>query len=285
MTPPVVVAITVSPTAAHYTGLNLNMICSVFRIQVVSGVVADVEVFNPSNMLITNGTRIVVGDVQLSGTAGTTFEQRIYFRPLSAAVDRGSYMCSSSFVPVVSNSFVINSQAVMSQSFSLAVTGLSMMLTDMNYPFSVYLYVDPTLSVTIPAIATRVLDIVSYNSFTLTCTSTSAFAGVNRAIVKAFTWTRRVGSGSDEMISHLTNGVIIVESNLDQAVSVSTLHVTTTAAGEHNYTCSSRLVVTPATDDITRQAQQTVNVQGWLIACVMAVRASKALTSSHTLAW
>ena len=111
MTQPLAVAISVSPTAAHYTGLNLNMTCSVFRTQVVSGVVANVEVFNPRDMPITNGTRIIVANVQL--TSSTVFERRVYFRPLSAAVDSGSYMCSSSFVPVVSNSFVINSRAVM----------------------------------------------------------------------------------------------------------------------------------------------------------------------------
>ena len=123
-------------------------------------------------------------------------------------------------------------------------------------------YVDPTLSVNLPAIVTRVLDISPYNTFTLTCTATSSFSGIDRAILKSFTWTSRIDSGANEMISSSTNGVTITDSDLDQATSTSTLQMTTTTAGEHMYTCSSSLVVSPAMDDITGSAQQTVTVVG-----------------------
>ena len=122
--------------------------------------------------------------------------------------------------------------------------------------------VDPTISVSLSAITTRVLDISPYNTFTLTCTATSHVSGTDRAILKSFTWTRKIGSGAIEMITDSTNGVTITGSNLDQATSTSTLQMTTTTPGEHVYTCSSSLVVSPAMDNIAGEAQQTVYVEG-----------------------
>ena len=124
------------------------------------------------------------------------------------------------------------------------------------------LYVDPTLSVNLPAITTRVLDIPPYNSFSLTCTATSSFSGIDRAILTTFSWERRIGSGTNEMIENSTNGVTITDSDLYQATSTSTLQMNTTTAEEHMYICSSSLVVTPAMDEVTGSAQQTVTVVG-----------------------
>ena len=64
------------------------------------------------------------------------------------------------------------------------------------------------------------------------------------------------------MITSSTGGTTITNNNLDHATSTSTLQMTTTTAGEHMYTCSSSLVVSPAMDDITGSDQQMVNVLG-----------------------
>ena len=251
-----------TPVPPHYTGLDLSLTCTVVNIQ-VPGVTASVQINDPQNMAITNSSRITVGNV-VEVTVGTVFQQSVLVRPLSALADGGTFTCTAFFIPTQPNSFVLNSLSRMAIQ-DLMVTGIIMYIIQLicsilktcNFPDA-----DPTLSVSLPAVTTRVLDIPPYNSFTLTCTATSSVSGTDRAILKSFTWTRRIGSGAIEMIMNSTNGVTITGSNLDQATSISTLQMTTMTAGEHMYTCSSSLVVSPAMDDITGSDQQTVTVQG-----------------------
>ena len=61
-----------------------------------------------------------------------------------------------------------------------------------------------------------------------------------------------------------TNDVIVI-SHMDLAMATTTseLIVNTTLPGSHNYTCSARLAVMPAPDDIRGQDSTTIMVKGW----------------------
>ena len=122
--------------------------------------------------------------------------------------------------------------------------------------------VDPSLLVDVMAMGTRVLNIEPYNNFTLMCVAASSLNGTNVNIQKTITWTRRIGSGQEETLTNSPGNVTITNDDLNLATSTSTLLVATTTAGQHRYTCSSQLVVTPAMDVITGNAQQTINIIG-----------------------
>ena len=53
-----------------------------------------------------------------------------------------------------------------------------------------------------------------------------------------------------------------MDDDVDQDTAISILTVNTTSSGSHLYTCRASLVVTPAPDDIMRQAQDAITVQG-----------------------
>ena len=70
------------------------------------------------------------------------------------------------------------------------------------------------------------------------------------------------GGLTDKLTDEGRSVVTVMEGNLLQAVSMSTLMVNTTLSGSHNFTCRAELVVTPAPDIITGQNQATVSVIG-----------------------
>ena len=117
------------------------------------------------------------------------------------------------------------------------------------------------------SVPTRVLDISPYNGFSLTCSATSRVVRNPTAITKAFSWTRSIDGARDgvPVVMDDNNYVVIMESGLVEAEATSVLMVNTSLSGSHVYTCSARLVVVPATDDIQEQDMETIMVQGKLL--------------------
>ena len=119
-------------------------------------------------------------------------------------------------------------------------------------------------------ITSRVLDVSPYNTFSLTCTSTSRVNGVATPLTKTVQWMRSIDSSEAVQLSSSTSEVTISSSNLDQVNSTSTITVNADTAGDHTYTCRVSLDVSPATDDINGQDSTNIDVQGtcmyvWLI--------------------
>ena len=116
-------------------------------------------------------------------------------------------------------------------------------------------------------VPSRVLDLPSYNGFSLTCTATSRVVTTEVPITKVITWTRSVDGGNIQVMDMTdvnTNDVIVI-SHMDLAMATATseLMMNTTEPGSHSYTCSARLAVMPAPDDIHGQDSTTIMVQGW----------------------
>ena len=124
-----------------------------------------------------------------------------------------------------------------------------------------------TVSVSIQRtnIPTRVLDLPSYNGFSLTCTATSRASTQEVALTKVITWMRSVGGGNPQELTESSTGdiVMISDMDLDQATATSELMVNTTSSGSHVYTCAVSVPVSPANDVIQGQDDTTVVVQGW----------------------
>ena len=125
-----------------------------------------------------------------------------------------------------------------------------------------------TLSVNLErtSVSARVLDLPTYNGFTLTCTATSRADNQQVAVTKAITWMRSVDGGSPQLLtdSDLSSSDIVMISSRDlqMATAMSMLVVNTTVAGSHVYTCSASLSILPAPDNITNQNMTTIVVQG-----------------------
>ena len=117
------------------------------------------------------------------------------------------------------------------------------------------------------SVPTRVLDISPYNGFSLTCSATSRVVRNPTAITKAFSWTRSIDGARDgvPVVMDENDYVVIMESGLVEAEATSVLMVNTSLSGSHVYTCSARLVVAPATDDIQEQEIETIVVHGKLL--------------------
>ena len=139
----------------------------------------------------------------------------------------------------------------------------------MHYSNCVFVPPAPILTVTIDRsdVPSRVLDLPSYNGFNLTCTATSRVLTNQVPITKVITWTRSVDGGNAQVLDmsnmNTNNVIIISHMDLDLATAASELHVNTTLPGSHNYTCSARLSVMPAPDNIRGQDSMTIVVQGW----------------------
>ena len=138
-----------------------------------------------------------------------------------------------------------------------------------TYPSTVCLCSSaPSVSVTIDdsGVPSRVLDLPSYNGFNLTCTATSTVLTNEVPITKVITWMRSVDGANAQVLAMSdmnTNDVIVISHmDLDKATATSELMVNTTLPGSHNYTCSARLAVMPAPDDIRGQGSTTIVVQG-----------------------
>ena len=75
-------------------------------------------------------------------------------------------------------------------------------------------------------------------------------------------WTRSVNDGVSEQLidGSSTNDIVMIldDDNL-RATSISMLMVNTTMSGNHVYTCGASLVVSPAPDNISAEAQTTVS--------------------------
>ena len=90
-----------------YVGLNLTWHCEVeLPGRQLSGVSASVQWIGPNGAVITNGSRITVGDT-LETSPGREYQKTLTFTPLSAG-DSGSYSCSATVMPTTSNSLVTN---------------------------------------------------------------------------------------------------------------------------------------------------------------------------------
>ena len=131
----------------------------------------------------------------------------------------------------------------------------------------IVLFSATTVSVSVQRtnIPTKLLDLPSYNGFSLTCTATSRASTQDVALTKVITWMRSVGGGNPrELTESSTSDVIMISNmNLNQATATSELIVNTTSSGSHVYTCAVSVHVSPATDVIQRQNDTTIVVQGW----------------------
>ena len=125
-----------------------------------------------------------------------------------------------------------------------------------------------TLSVNLErtSVSARVLDLPTYNGFTLTCTATSRADNQEVAVTKAITWMRSVDGGNPQLLTDsdmsTSDLVMISSTDLQMATAMSMLTVNTTVAGSHVYTYSANLSILPAPDIIRNQNMTTIVVQG-----------------------
>ena len=125
-----------------------------------------------------------------------------------------------------------------------------------------------TLSINVErtSVPARVLDLPTYNGFTLTCTATSRADNLEVAVTKAITWMRSVDGGIPQLLtdSDMSSSdlVMISSTDLQMATAMSMLTVNTTVAGSHVCICSANLSILPAPDIIRNQSMTTIMVQG-----------------------
>ena len=116
------------------------------------------------------------------------------------------------------------------------------------------------------SVPARVLNLPTYNGFTLTCTATSRADNLKVAVNKAITWMRSVAGGSPQLLTYSdmssSDLVVISSTDLQMATAMSMLMVNTAVAGSHVYTCSANLSILPAPDIIRNQSMTTIVVQG-----------------------
>ena len=115
------------------------------------------------------------------------------------------------------------------------------------------------------SVPSQLLDLPSYNGFSLTCTATSRAATQDVTLTKEITWMRSVDGGNSEVLTNMSANLdvmMINHMNLGQATAISELMVNTTSSGSHVYTCSVSVPVTPATDIIQGNDSTTIMVQG-----------------------
>ena len=134
---------------------------------------------------------------------------------------------------------------------------------------------DTTLAVNLmrTSVPPRVLDLPSYNGFTLTCTATSRAVNMDVAVAKAITWMRSVDGGNPQVLTDSdvasSEFVMISSTDLEMSTAMSTLEVNTTVPGSHVYTCNVILSIVPAPDVIQEQAMTTIVVEGRLILSII----------------
>ena len=98
----------------------------------------------------------------------------------------------------------------------------------------------------------RVLDVSPYNSFSLTCSSTSPVQG----LVSVFTWSEQSSSGDSVELMGNESVAITIPSD-----GSSELRVTTSVAGQHIIVCSVSVAL-PDGSKKGNSAQEPVSVQG-----------------------
>ena len=111
---------------------------------------------------------------------------------------------------------------------------------------------DWTPTVDLVLAAGRVLDVSPYNSFSLTCSSTSPVQG----LVSVFTWSEQ--SSSRDSIELMGNESVAITTPSDGS---SELRVTTSVAGEHIIVCGVSFEL-PDGSVKTNSTQEPVPVQG-----------------------
>ena len=250
-----------------YVGLNFTWRCQVeLPDRQLSGVSATVEWIGPNGAALTSDSRITVGDT-LETSPGREYQKTLTFTPLSAG-DSGNYSCSVTVMPTTSNSLVTNAVGTGSDSLSVACKNLSTLICVYTIAFNFVFTPGTTLSVNLKCTSApaRVLDLPTYNGFTLTCTATSRAVNQEVAVTKAIIWMRSVDGGSPQLLTDSdmssSDMVVISSSDLQMATAMSMLTVNTTVAGSHVYTCSANLSILPAPDIIRNQSVTTIVVQG-----------------------
>ena len=109
----------------------------------------------------------------------------------------------------------------------------------LNYQTCIH-YAVPTLTVTLTPNTTRLPNVAPYNTFSLTCTTTSSVEGVgNVALPKRFTWRRRYGPDTTGLTQLSSNATIQIQDgdNLNQPTSSSMLTVTEDISRDYRYRC------------------------------------------------
>ena len=102
-----------------YVGLPFSWRCEVeIPGNQLVGVVADVEWRGPGGAVITSDSRITVG-ATIEASPGREYQNTLMFSPLSAG-DSGSYSCSATVMPTVTNSFITNGVGTGSDSLTFA---------------------------------------------------------------------------------------------------------------------------------------------------------------------
>ena len=102
-----------------YVGLSFSWRCEVdIPGNQLAGVTADVEWRGPGGAVITSDSRIVVG-ATTEPSPGREYQKTLMFSPLSAG-DSGSYSCSATVMPTVTNSLVTNGVGTGSDSLTVA---------------------------------------------------------------------------------------------------------------------------------------------------------------------
>ena len=110
----------------------------------------------------------------------------------------------------------------------------------------------PKVDLQVALAAGRVLDVSPYNSFSLTCSSTSPVQG----LVSVFTWSEQ--SSSRDSVELMGNESVSITTPFDGS---SELRVTTSVAGQHIIVCSVSVAL-PDDSMKTNSTQETVPVQG-----------------------
>ena len=252
---------------SQYGGLNFTWRCEVeLPGRHLSGVSASVEWIGPNGTVLTSDSRITVGDT-LETSPGREYQKTLSFLPLSDG-DSGSYSCSATVIPTTSNSLVTIAVGTGSESLSVTSKNLSILICVCTIVFNFVFAPGTTLSVNLErtSVPSRVLDLPTYNGFTLTCTATSRAVNLEVVVTKAITWMRSVNGGNPQLLTDSdmssSDMVVISSTDLQMTTAMSMLTVNTTVAGSYVYTCSANLSIMPAPDIIRNQSMTTIVVQG-----------------------
>ena len=91
--------------SSNYVGLNVQFFCQTAFLNQLRGVSVNLVISGPAGRMLSNTTdgRIVLHETR--GFGNGDFERIVKFLPLSSS-DMGTYSCTGTATPVISNSFV-----------------------------------------------------------------------------------------------------------------------------------------------------------------------------------
>ena len=97
--------------SSNYVGLNVQFLCQTAFLNQVRGVSMNLVISGPAGRMLSNTTdgRIILYETREFGNGD--FERIVEFLPLSSS-DMGTYSCSGTATPVISNSFVTSSSKI-----------------------------------------------------------------------------------------------------------------------------------------------------------------------------